>query len=872
QVLVDELDAGLHVLEQLGRQYRPYAPFTKAIVQETMRATRQVPEAFPLGNVVCVLPRSDCLAPLKWYRSPGAPDDWSPIRSAAPLNAEGKSYGLTLGYFAPALISELDVHDREYFQAIMQHEEWKTDTLWGETFIHAREHAHRYVAQRLFNRTDAARVLQLAIPLDDERGYRLGVVTGDTRVYGLTQALRPPLLRFAVFDSRSGAVLFHSRERLSLAENLLVETEHNSSLAAAMERRASAWSLHRVLAEDHFGGRYLAASHRFLYRPAAGAPWGIVVFYPTDGINDMVLQTAVATLASYFALVIVVTLALALFVLALPARADQVVLKWIWPKWRARDSYQRLAWWLTLLLLALAVVLVGRLNRLDWWEVSVVLAVAGLLAWGMRWLRRRWFPEADTPSLTSYRRNYVQCVFGLLVLGSALPTVLFATAYHDTSVRAVIRDELADALGDEEQRRHTLSRDQQRFSRTALTAHAAAERSRRLPVPGFKPPVKGDGLDMWLVRDVEPTPWLAKCGPPTLGRISRLIWSLSTARQVQRPIVQSPVQGQAPGQALGASTESRRTEISASDPSRGGRAAGGVAPRAQPRDRAGCDDAIAVRAWLRSENGVPTRVGFPLAALDDDLNVPRRCKSGGLQVGPDLCRDEDLDKLYATGRFWVPIWISLVCILLITLMSALAARRLFGIRIPFTSRFTPSEADQRDVSQLLDAELDLLELKKKDPMTSKDEADWRAVNCRHIYQRMWNALETDEQFLVHQLAYGQFANPENQPVIERLLRRGYLTLAPWPRIVEPGFAEFVRTVALDESFDRLRYDATHTLWSQLRTPLLVLVVIVAVLLMWLAGSAMHIVAATLAGVAGLFGSIQRVTSFLHRDKPPAEMT
>jgi hypothetical protein len=123
---------------------------------------------------------------------------------------------------------------------------------------------------------------------------------------------------------------------------------------------------------------------------------------------------------------------------------------------------------------------------------------------------------------------------------------------------------------------------------------------------------------------------------------------------------------------------------------------------------------------------------------------------------------------------------------------------------------------------------------------------------------------------VHQLAARRFPNPENQPVIERLLRRGYLTLAPWPRIVEPGFADFVRTVQPDEPLDQLKYDATHTLWSQLRTPLLFLVVIVAVLLMWLAGSAMHILAGTLAGVAALFGSLAQVTNFLHRDKPPSE--
>lgn len=827
QVLIEELDTGVHVLEQLMQQYRPYAPFTRGQAEAGPEESGDTPD----GNIVCVK-SFECRVPLDWYRSPDAPMGWSPIRSAAPLNEQGKSFGFTVSYFAPALVSDLDLHDRQYFQAVMQHEEWKTGTLWG----HRR--AHAYVAQRLFNRTDAARVLQLAIPMDDEKsGKRLGVVTGDTRVYGLAQAMRPPLLRFAVLDNRNGSVLFHSRERLSLAENLLVETEHNSSLQTAMQRRASTWTRYRILAEDHFGGRYLAASHRFLYRAVAGAPWGIVVFYPTDGINDMVLQTAVATLATYFATIIVLTLAFAVLFLALPERADQVALKWIWPRWQLRDVYRRGAWWSALAILAIAIVVVGRLSRFQGWEIAVVVVVTGLLGWGVERLRDRWLSSTGVPSLTAYKRNYVQCIFGVLVLLSALPATWLAIGYHDTSVRAVIRDELVDALGDEQQRRLTLARDHQRFTtEEGLAPDEAAERSRRLPVPGYRAPGKADERRTWLVRDVEPAPWLGRCGPEPLSEIRRLIWSLSTARQVQRPIVQSQVTD---------------------------------APEQNPTDSGGCEDPIVARAWLRSEDGVRTRIGFPLERLSDDLRVPVRCESGTRRSESDLCRDEDLYRRYAVSSVSVPAAIVTVAIFLITLMSALAARRLFGIRIPFTSRFTPSDADQRDVSQLLDAELDLLDLKKREPMTSKDEADWRAVNCRHIYQRMWNALETDEQFLVHQLAYGQLANPENRAVIERLLRRGYLTLAPWPRIVEPGFADFVRTVAPDESFDQLKYDATHTLWSQLRAPLLVLVVIIAVLLMWLAGSAMHLVAATLAGVAGLFGSIQRVTSFLHRDKPPA---
>ncbi len=201
-----------------------------------------------------------------------------------------------------------------------------------------------------------------------------------------------------------------------------------------------------------------------------------------------------------------------------------------------------------------------------------------------------------------------------------------------------------------------------------------------------------------------------------------------------------------------------------------------------------------------------------------------------------------------------------------------AARRLLGIRIPFTGRYVAKEADALSVSGLLDAELALLELRRKHgaEFTWKDETDWRAVHCKPIYTSAWSVLKPDERLLMHHLARGYFANPENTQVIEHMIRRGYLKLWPWPRIVETGFAEYIRTLDDQKEFAQLQ-QASHNLWHRIRTPLLIVVVVVAGLLMWLAGSAMQILSATLAGIAALFSSITQVTSFANRDaKPPRQ--
>ena len=278
---------------------------------------------------------------------------------------------------------------------------------------------------------------------------------------------------------------------------------------------------------------------------------------------------------------------------------------------------------------------------------------------------------------------------------------------------------------------------------------------------------------------------------------------------------------------------------------------------------------IAVRARRRSDDGMRVSLALALKAHADDVPTIGLCPRNG--APESLCRDEELHALYRYSNALMLGAVIFGSALLLLLLAAHVARRLFGVRIPFAGRFVPSAADEASASALLDAELELVKLKNTDglQLTSKDEADWRANNCEPIYRQMWEALGQahDQQLLLLHLAHGRYANPENQLVIEQLLQRGYITLAPWPRIIEHGFAEFIRRVHPSDALDELRYEASHTPWSQWRTPILVIVIMIAALLMWLAGSAMHILMGVLGGVATLFGSITQVTSFIHRDKP-----
>ncbi|HEU5282925.1 MAG TPA: hypothetical protein VFU53_03880, partial [Burkholderiales bacterium] len=251
---------------------------------------------------------------------------WSPLRTVIALDEDGESYAARLtafgtppggtgsGYEVPQRL-KFNVRDREYFRALLSGEAWKPraktpkrDSPWLTS------PGQGFVAQRLFNRGDAARVLQIAVPRHGPAGQFAGAVTGDSRVYGLTASVSPLHLRFAVIDRVSGVVLFHTDDSRSLVENFLVETEDNEALRARLGRRGVSDKVQQPWLEEHFNGRYLSEPHRFHSRPVAGVPWNIVVFYPTKELLDVAFQAGVAALGVFVAVaagVVLFTLSIA---------------------------------------------------------------------------------------------------------------------------------------------------------------------------------------------------------------------------------------------------------------------------------------------------------------------------------------------------------------------------------------------------------------------------------------------------------------------------------------------------------------------------------------------------------------------------------
>lgn len=168
------------------------------------------------------------------------------------------------------------------------------------------------------------------------------------------------------------------------------------------------------------------------------------------------------------------------------------------------------------------------------------------------------------------------------------------------------------------------------------------------------------------------------------------------------------------------------------------------------------------------------------------------------------------------------------------------------------------------VPALRDARLTLDALAKEhgDVLTDKDRADFLAVQAEAHYHRVWKLCTRDERLLLHQLSTGRYANPANQPVIERLIRAGLVTLDPWPRPSDSGFARYVRTAETKQDFTEWQRAASSSAWRSVKTPLLIVLLLVVGWLIWTAGDYVQTFSAILVAAVALLGQFGQVVNLV----------
>ncbi|MBB6092005.1 hypothetical protein HNQ60_000851 [Povalibacter uvarum] len=742
--------------------------------------------------------------------------NWSPLRTAVFLAADGSSIEPRITAFGEVPVKQhLNVGNREYVKALREGQGW----LAGRN----EDSGTRYVAQRLFNRSDAARVLQIAIPSGTERSDLDGFIIGDTRAYGLTASVRPPLLRFAVINRENGQVIFHSDDERSLSENFLVETELNAQLQGVLRTRTSA---RRISLDDHFDGKYGGEAHRFYYRPLSGTPWGVAVFYPTRVLSNVSLDAAIATLATCIAAVTLIIAALIATIFLGSVRPDRQLLAAIWPQWEWRNHYPRIAVGLTICGGLFITALISRLHAAEWTASAGVAAAGAIVAALLTLVPRIQVPISD-PRL--YRLFYSWSAVATLGVLVVIPTAVVAVRFQDVSMQTYLRSALVQTAADIEQRSRIMNSDLRRWVPKTPERNSrypdAATLSRTLPVPGMVATIDPDRdrSTLWMVTALPAMPWIDAAGPPELGSVRRTIWRITTATSPQQR------QGTRPSAALGSGSDESDRMMRAS-----------------------------VQRIVRTVDGRMLRV---LATSD-----------GSHSRRSPLLRTPELDHHEQWSTIELAVALGAVMLLIIVMLASMTARRMFGIYIPFAVRHLPPPPGQAfPFDELLAAELsiDRARAQAGARFTEKDAADIRKVLCEPRYRSLWTGLNADQRQLLHQLATGQYANPENTSVIEQLLYRGYIRLRPWPVITDGGFAEFARIAPELAEFkgdQRLWADeARGSTWNRIRKPLLLLGVLVAVGLMALAGSTLQILSTALAAIAALLGSVTQVTNFVKKD-------
>ena len=130
------------------------------------------------------------------------------------------------------------------------------------------------------------------------------------------------------------------------------------------------------------------------------------------------------------------------------------------------------------------------------------------------------------------------------------------------------------------------------------------------------------------------------------------------------------------------------------------------------------------------------------------------------------------------------------------------------------------------------------------------------------FYAIWRELGREDRLLLHQLSKNRLINPTNTESIKRLAQKGLIKFDPWPKIADDSFKAFVETAEDQADFATWQSEASKSVWNSIRTPLLILLLIVVGLFLWLSSTSMQIVMTVLAGLATLLGYLGQAQNFI----------
>lgn len=471
-------------------------------------------------------------------------------------------------------LKTINLASREYFKTLARERGWPLPFPASEPAAAvatpvppvagtALERARHFVVQRIYSRADGSRTLLVAIPRRDDQGNFAGIFAASSALRSLAAAIRPPLLGFAVIDDQSGTVLFHSNDDNSLQENFISEIGSGSELATALRARA----------RETLSAGYHGNDHRFTVRPIEGLPWTVVTFYDIDQATTPVYSAAILSALAYIGYILAMAVLVAFVIVLLVmfgtrGRWQPQSWQWLWPQWRLRRSYQRIAGLLTLLvmlelvlwtrlptdvmlgLVMIAVVLVcaaaavllvphraAGLPQPAFGSAASGTAVAGPSATPPEGLRGRWLhglgaASSEVDTLAEFRGIYLVCAMLCLMAAGAIPASgLFLHAWP-WMAEATLRAGLIDSAASFEQRVARTVRDQRRNAHPGMARigqYRSADALARIePAPGFVSEAQGQVLKLALpeASTLKRCPQPADCqAPQAMAPLLARLWA-----------------------------------------------------------------------------------------------------------------------------------------------------------------------------------------------------------------------------------------------------------------------------------------------------------------------------------------------------------
>jgi hypothetical protein len=350
EVVAGDIDGQLHrrILSELGvldrlennRMNDPLPPGIKGAEPLAVQIPKnEVPEAYPIVEQFF---RTDASGVSKKnrYTYDAIKETWAPLRD------------------------DINLSDRPYFYLLKDGYGVRDYTPYDETS--ERKPYLRNVPillQRLFNKSDGKKILQLAFARNEKLGKFDGISAVNIGTIEVISPVLPLGIGYAIFERSTGTVVFHSDDSRSLVENLYAETEHNPTLSSAVNTEGAR--------STFFNGRYRGGNATFFYRQMTYSPWGLVVFYDSSGVSAVVALVVVSALAAT-----VVTLMSGLVLAHAVARVARRRHSWLWPQWRLRNTYATVTAYLVLV--AFCEFQILRWAQSDAWQF-VVLLTAPLL-------------------------------------------------------------------------------------------------------------------------------------------------------------------------------------------------------------------------------------------------------------------------------------------------------------------------------------------------------------------------------------------------------------------------------------------------------------------------------------------------------------